>query len=65
MEERIMGGKHKKPWQYMTVRGGVSENGEEFPPTKARKQFRLPWGVTGTGLKNTSVLQASGKGNKA
>jgi hypothetical protein len=48
----------KKPWQYMTVKGGVSEYGDEYPPTKARKQFKLPWRVTGKGLKNTAARQA-------
>jgi hypothetical protein len=56
-----MSNKHKKPWEYMTVTGGVSEDGEEFPPSKARKQFKLPWRVTGTGLKNITARQSSGK----
>jgi hypothetical protein len=56
-----MSKKHKKPWQYMTAKGGASEDGEEFPPSKARKQFKLPWRVTGAGLKNTTARQASGK----
>jgi hypothetical protein len=52
-----MSKRHKRHWQYMTVKGT-----EKFPPTKARKQFKLPWGVTGKGLKNTAVQQASNMG---
>jgi hypothetical protein len=56
-----MSKKHKKPWQYMAVKTFVDEDGKEYPPTKARKQFRLPWRVMGTGPKNITVFQASGK----
>jgi hypothetical protein len=42
--------KKKKPYQYMTV---VSS--EEFPATKKRKQFKLPWRVQGKGLKGKLV----------
>jgi hypothetical protein len=52
--------KQKKPWKYMEVKGDVID-GEEFPPTKARKQFKLPWRVTGKGLNNDwQINQASG-----
>jgi hypothetical protein len=51
--------KNKKPWRYMAVKAAVDEDGKEYPPTKARKQFKLPWGVTDKGLKNTAARQAS------
>jgi hypothetical protein len=51
----------KKPWRYMTVAGAVID-GEEFPPTKNRRKFKLPWRVTGKGIDNTGQInQASGK----
>ena len=60
-----MSKKHKKPWQYMAVKGGVSKDGEEFPPTRARRKFRLPWRVTGKGFDNDGQInQASGKAIK-
>jgi len=53
--------KSKKPYQYMNVKGEVCtyiEEGKEytfeFPATRARKEFKLPWGITGDrkGLKS-------------
>jgi hypothetical protein len=55
--------KKKKPWQYMAVKTVVDEYGDEYPPTKARRQFRLPWRVTGKGLKSTAARQAMEKEN--
>jgi len=37
--------KKKKPYQYMKVAGT-----EEFPVTKKRQEFKLPWRVNGKGL---------------
>jgi hypothetical protein len=49
--------KKKKPWTYMSVRAT-----EDFPATKKRKQFKLPWLVMGKGFDNAGQInQASGK----
>jgi hypothetical protein len=42
--------KKKKPYQYMTVSGT-----DEFPVTRKRRQFKLPWRVTGKALKRKLV----------
>jgi hypothetical protein len=52
--------KKKKPWKHMEVRAN-SVDGEEFPPTMARRKFKLPWRVMGKGLDNAGQInQASG-----
>jgi hypothetical protein len=38
--------KKKKPYHYVDLKGT-----EEFPATKKRKEFLLPWKVRGKGLK--------------
>jgi hypothetical protein len=47
--------KRKKLYRYMHVQAG-----EGFPATKARLVFKLPWRVSGKGLKNDTARQASG-----
>jgi len=52
----------KKPYQYVELKDTVCdymENGVshhyEFPATKARKEFLLPWRVSGKGLSGKLV----------
>jgi hypothetical protein len=53
--------KNKKPWKYMEVKVNTVDD-EVFLPTKARRKFKLPWGVMGKGLNNDGQTnQASGK----
>ena len=54
--------KPKKPYEYMNVKDVIctyTEKGVnyrfEFPATKARKEFKLPWRVKGSGLKEKLV----------
>jgi hypothetical protein len=42
--------KKKKLYRYIKL-----ESAKEFPATKARKEFRLPWRVKGAGLKEKLV----------
>ena len=42
--------KAKKPYQYMKVK-----ETEEFPATRKRKEFKLPWRVQGKGLRGKLV----------
>lgn len=42
--------KKKKLWRYVKLTGT-----EEFPATKRRKEFKLPWRVKGKGLKGKLV----------
>ena len=54
--------KTKKPHEYMNVKDTFCyymEKGKEyrfyFPATKERKEFKLPWRVKGSGLKEKLV----------
>jgi len=54
--------KNKKPYKYVELKDTVCdymENGiahhYEFPATKARKEFLLPWRVSGKGLSGKLV----------
>ncbi|MDR2717706.1 MAG: hypothetical protein LBB89_06540 [Treponema sp.] len=54
--------KKKKPYRYVDLKDVVcayTEKGKEhhyeFPATKRRKQFQLPWRVQGKGLKRKLV----------
>jgi hypothetical protein len=42
--------KKKKLWRYVQLKGT-----EEFPATKARAKFKLPWRVKGKGLSGKLV----------
>jgi hypothetical protein len=46
----------KKLYRYITDKS----NGE-FPMTKARREFKLPWRVSGKGIKSDFSNVASGK----
>jgi hypothetical protein len=46
----------KKLYRYITDKS----NGE-FPMTKARREFKLPWRVSGKGIKSDFSNTASGK----